>query len=644
MIAFALLALLVGQDTVPDLSPRARAMLDAFPLPRPGQPSIVTRFSSDSVWVGEQVELLTAAWFPRDLRERLRTQPTLRPPSSSGLWSAQAQPKPQLVRTRRAGADVFDLYILHQTHFPLAPGRVVSSAAELMYLLPKSASFFAPEDRKLLQSRATRLTVLPIPAALARELGSGPTARDLRLVWRGPVGGFKAGVPAEVELVVTGQGNTPLWPAPEIVWPTGLRVYPERTEERAWMIDGWHGGEKRFRFTVVADSAGVATLPSVRYPYFDPRSVSVPVASAAPFTLPVLPGGAAVDRKPLPVVASGSTPLATRVVGTGWPVLLLLAAWPAFARLRRRPRRRPRAPSAPSDAEQELRLLLGAPLEAGPERVATALRRRGVTRDDAEQVRRWLAATTRRRYGTAPGDGTLPPPAVEQVLARLRGALLALLFVAGLVGSAVGQARDGVTRYRDGDVIGAARLFAGETEAAPDRPHAWRNLAAARWLGGDDVGAAAAWLRTLALAPRDGLARDAWRDATTIPADVRRLAPSIPVSRDEAVLVALLAWLAAWALRRTRRRVALVVFAVAVAAGGLAGVRTREDRAGRGLVRTTTPLRVSPHPAAPVLGEAGAWGIARIQRIRGSWVLVTVDRGRQGWVPATTVAPLGPLD
>jgi len=147
VIAVALFLTLVAQDTAPELSPRARAMLSRFAPPRSGEVSIATRFSSDTAWLGEQVELVTAAWFPRELRNRLRRTPTLRSPSLSGLWSVQSDRSPSLVASRMVGREIYDLFVAHQTLFPLGPGVIESPPASLSYAVPASTSYFAPEKR-----------------------------------------------------------------------------------------------------------------------------------------------------------------------------------------------------------------------------------------------------------------------------------------------------------------------------------------------------------------------------------------------------------------------------------------------------------------------------------------------------------------
>lgn len=651
MIALALLAALVVQDTTA-LSPRARDMLDRFPLPATaGGVSIAVRFSKDTAWVGEQVELVTAAWFPRELRDRLRRPPTLRGPSLSGLWSVQSQSLPILVETRRARGEVYDLFVMHQTIFPLGAGRIVSPPAMLSYAVPASASYFAPEERVSLNSRAATLQVRPLPAAVAAAVAGGPTTPNLRLTWRGPPDGLRAGTPALVELVATGIGNVTLWPTPSISWPSGVRVYPERTEETTTIISGDRGGEKRFRFTIVADSEGVVTLPAVRYPTFDPRTVSARLVAATAFALPVFRSlGRTGDRTLLPVTGRDEVPFATRLIRTpvtpwvavGVPALLLLFGWS------KRRRRVAVAPaSAPvGDPERELYRLLGTPIEASSERVVAALRQRGIPRPDAEQVRRWLAATGRRRYGPAGGAAPEPPAAVAAVLATLRRATTLALVLLTMAAPLGGQGLDPVSRYKAGDFRGAARLFAAHTVADPRGAGSWRDLGSARWQAGDDVGAVAAWWRALSLAPRDPLTRKAWRDASTLPVSMQRLKPTIPVSRDEFLLLAALSVAAAWGLGRLggRRRTARAAWIAALCFGAMAVARWRREVAPVALVREAIALRVSPHPAAPILAQAAAWALVEVERHDGAWLLVAAPDGRRGWLPKEAVAPLATLD
>lgn len=647
--ALALFATLVAQDTGTGLSPRVRAMLDEFHPPRNGEVALDTRFNVPEAYVGEQVELVTAAWFPRDLRERLRRQPTLRAPTLSGLWSASGTGTPSLVDTRRIDGRLYDLFIAHQILFPLGPGAIEAPSAVLTYAVPSSVSFFAPEDRKSLASRPVSIRILPIPASLTGRLGNGPTARGLRMSWRVGNQAIAAGTPVDVELVVSGTGNVTLWPTPDVSWPVGGRVYGEPTRETVRRAAGMIGGEKRFRFTLVPDSAGVVTLPEVRYPYFDPDVVDVRVATAPALPLVVQPRTARPTRSELPLVAAQRVPLATVIVNRTAPLLWLLAAAPLLLLAwRGRTRRSPPVMAAPLDPVEQLRRVAGRGLMRDPMELERVLRHKGVTAADARAVREWLTARSRHRWARqspAPAD----EPALSRVLALLsrRGPEMLLLAVLLLPAPRLGaQADTAAMRYRAGDAAGAARLFAEAAARTPDRPDAWFNLGLARQGAGDPVGAAAAWLRGLELAPRDGSLRQAFHATPQMPTAVRRLAPLLPVSRDEFILIGLVAWLlAAWAWARQRRRLAggaAVVMALAVVAV-VVRVRTYSDL--RVLVRAAIPLTVSPTPTAPTVATAPVWSLARIVTRRGDWVLIQLDAGdERGWTPVDRVAPLAALD
>ena len=75
------------------LNPRLRSLLERTPPPPRGKAAVALVVSADTVRVGEQVDVVTAAWFPRDLRLQLRRPPTLQPPVIDGVWSyPQAAP------------------------------------------------------------------------------------------------------------------------------------------------------------------------------------------------------------------------------------------------------------------------------------------------------------------------------------------------------------------------------------------------------------------------------------------------------------------------------------------------------------------------------------------------------------------------
>lgn len=651
MIAvLALATALLAQDTT-GLSPLAQAMLPSLPLPRPGEVSVVTRFNTDRAWVGQQVELVTAAWFPRDLRERLRRQPTLRGPTLSGLWNAPGNTAPTLAVTRMIGGQVYDLFVAHQTLFPLGAGTTVAPPAVLSFSVPSSRSFFAPEERRSLESKPTSLRVLPIPERLVAALGDGPTASGLSIRWRLPDGVGHAGTPFGVELVVSGAGNVALWPAPRIEWPAGVRVYDEPVQTTSYRHRGIVSGDKRFRFTLIADSVGVLQLPAVTYPWFDPGRVTVADARAAAADVVVQPALPAVDRPTIAALTSLEIPLASRVVASGWPILALIALLPLVVTAWRRRRRRAVAhyQERRRDRLEELRRLLGPSSAETPAAVELALRRRGVTVGDAREVRDWLAAVSRHRWGR---DPAMPSggAAVDQVLRRLerstsRKALLPLMLLLLIVpGVLAAQWQQGLERYRGGDAAGAARYFSQQLRLTPEATGAWLNLGAARFLDGDDVGSAAAWLQGLERAPRNRRLRAALASIPQLPRTINRNIPLVPLSRAELALLTLAAWLATALLWRRARRTALTFLIVTLVAAAMFAGRTWTMNRALALARSGTTLRISPVISAPVGTTVQRWTTVTIERSQLGWKLVRTPSGERGWVDSGRLASLSRID
>jgi hypothetical protein len=237
-----------------------------------------------------------------------------------------------------------------------------------------------------------------------------------------------------------------------------------------------------------------------------------------------------------------------------------------------------------------------------------------------------------------------PPPAINEVLGLLRrsAAVLVLLLIAIPLH---GQETDAVSRYRGGDYAGAARAFEGVVRLDPHAAVAWRDLGSARWLDGDDVGATAAWITALRLAPRDPLLELAWQAAATAPSDVRSLAPRIPVSRDELILLTLAGWLGVWGCLAFRaRRVALGVGVLTLFCLATAVSRSRAEQLPIALIRPGAVLRIAPTAASPSISAVSPWSIAEVDDHRDAWVIVTMADGTRGWLPDASIAPIGPLD
>src|SRR6185437_5326482 len=166
---------------------------------------------------------------------------------------------------------------------------------------------------------------------------------------------LRAGEPVAITFRLSGDGNPALWPAPEIQWPSGVRAYPDRTDEHLSVNEGRLGGIKTFRYTVVPDSSGPLPLPAANYVYFDIGTRAFQTSALAADRLMVAAGEEATASRPLPpdLLTPEGPPLARglTVAIPIWVWLLIGAAPPVGFLSRRVLRRRRRRPAAPTPTD-----------------------------------------------------------------------------------------------------------------------------------------------------------------------------------------------------------------------------------------------------------------------------------------------------
>jgi len=651
------------------LSPRLRALLGHAAAPPAGQPAVDLLVSADTVRVGEQVDVATAAWFPRDLRLQLRRPPTLQPPVINAVWSFPQTTPSGIAATRNFRGRWYDLFVAHQVVFPLVAGTIDIPRATLKYSTPVALQFFSQEERFALSSEADTLVVLPLPAA-GRPAGfSGAIGSHLTLDRHVDPPSATVGEGVAVELRLSGDGNTALWPNPELHWPEDVRAYLERVDERVTTTEGRVGGTKTFRYLVVPDSVGALALPAVRYAYFDLASdhyqeLAVPAAS-----LPVSARGESAAAAALPpaLVREGGPALAWSLAhGVGdWVWLALLVVPPLLlsVRIRRplRPKRR-RAPAPPSDlrsAEEALDDMVQA-LAPDPDRrfgpaLAAAVRAAGADSELAGRVTAVRERLLARRYGppaSAAEDARLAAEAHE-VVRRLGGSLrgwrgrgAAALLMLAMVAPPPLRAQNPAPEqlYERGALHAAADAFARRAADEPAVAGHWYNLGATYYRLGERGRAEAAWLRARRLEPRGSSVRRALE--LTPPADVAsaRWVWSPPVTPEELLLAGALGWIVGWlgwVLRpRARERwLVLLVFAGTAVIGGLA-LRAWYRRP-LAIVLDDATLRLSPHGRAPALAPVEEGTAVRVVEQVPGWVLVLAAGGREGWLPDAAVAAIG---
>lgn len=664
MIAQALLLLQAAMPTS-TIATRVESMLGRSEYPREGDVAVITTASTDTVYVGDQVEVITVAWFPTSVRERLRRPPTLRPPSLNGVWSLPVVTLPGVAARRVVGETNYDLYASHQVVFPVTPGRLTIPSADLAFSSPASRQFFGDERREDRRSRERTVVVLPLPDARRPDGFDGPVARGLQLRWRIASPNARVGELLAVDLLLTGEGNLALWGPPEVDWPAGVRVYPDRDTESP----GWRGarlaGTRQFRYLLLPDSAGSVTLPEIRYPHFDPLQGSYRTATAPAVLIPILPPATPGEiRAPpplLPEVAPawtdrlGSPPAGVLIGGLLLAPLLVLATlgW----RRRAAARVAPVTAQALSRFELVLSRLAGASGRRKQGAMDAALRRAGVHREEAAravELHQRIRALRYARPESRSGSETELAEESARWLARLPAALLrktlgaaVLLLVGGGGGMAAAQEPSPTALFAEGAweaaAVAQARRMTPETGSA----EAWYNLGAMRWMAHQDAAAAAAWLEALRLSPRNPSIRRGWEELALRHQQVRGWEPALALSLGELVLAGLALWwvgfgLLAW--RWPRRRVALAL----ASAGALVLVVGMGTRASRqrpeAFTVTTVPLREAPHGLAATSGTVGGVTLVRLEDRDGAWVRIRDPLGRSGWLPASAVVAMRGLD
>jgi len=651
------------------LNARVRRLLERAPPPRRGQPAVVLIVSDNTVRVGQQVDVVTAAWFPRDLRVQLSNPPTLHPPVIDGVWTYPQSAPAAVAATRTIGGVVYDLFVSPQIVFPLVPGTVTIPAAALRYSAPGVLSLLGQVERVAVTSAPETLLVQPLPAAGRPADFSGAVGTGLKLERRMASGAATAGQAVTVEYVLSGEGNTALWPAPEVHWPASARAYTERVEEKVAMTDGRLGGSKIFRYLVVPDSLGVLHIPEVRYAYFDLASDRYAEVAAGAAAISVTPADevAATAALPPALLAPGppawSWRLAHDVPVAAWLLLLLLPPL-AIVVYDRLPRRRPRAAVVPASdslavAEQRLDHAVDAvvpdpTLRAG-RGLGPALRAAGLDAAvvaEVLQVRERLLASRYAPWRESDPRLIADVDALTQRLAqsrhRWRGelAVMVLLFAALGLGIArptmlVAQAPSPEQLYETGSLSAAVRGFESRTVAEPAVAAHWYGLGASYYRLGLKSNAAAAWVRAERLDPR----------ANTIRRALRLVPPSDPISArwlwvpplrpEELLLAGLVGWMIGWfgwvgrPRVRDRWAVLLVFSAIAV----LSGVALRYwYQRPVALVVDGATLRLSPYGRAPEIAKLDAGSAVLELQSRADWVLVRTPDDREGWLTVASVA------
>ena len=649
----------------PALTPLAHALVDAAPPPeRTDRVALTLVVPTDTVLAGQQLDVVAAAWFPRELRNRLHRPPQVTLETPQRVWAYPAARSSDVAASRLVRGSWLDLYVAHQVVFPLAAGRVVIPPASVEFAVPTTFSFFSREERYALQSDSVTIVVLPLPA-------EGRLADDRRVTGRGLVlavdvqpADARVGEPLEVTTTVAGVGNVALWPEPSLRWPPGFRPYPAEPDARIDWQGGRISGSKVFRYLVVPDSAGTFVLPELRYLYYDLGRGGYAVAGAAPRTLVVAPGAEPRAARALPPLApvggeAWASAVARDLFPWGWGALLCAPPLIALA-WRRRSRPRGEVEPAPSVApqvtrlgrlEREFHVVLASHVSDLVARdgdgLARALRAAGIESAVADHIMRLRDRLRAARYGPhGLGDAAELAAELEQVLRVLeadphggrRVRLFSMLCLAVLLAPRGGLAQgpSAEALYAAGALRAAADSFAARAAADPRIAAHWYNVGATLYRAGADGKAAAAWAVAARLAPRDRMIQRARELLPAPDATSERLLTVGIGAPGEWGLVAAACWVGLWAVlaRQRRPRALLLGLAVCVAVAGTQAAREtlRRQQALAVVTNPATPVRVAPYGGASAVATLEAGAALLVERRDGRWLEVRRPDGIHGWL------------
>lgn len=658
-------------DPVDQFTPFVASLIPLLQPPEGDEVTVSILTSADSVLLGEQLDLVVVAWFPRALRSRLRNPPTLDPPQVQGAWTYSRNSPAGVVSTREVAGEVYDLYVHHQTVFPLSVDGFEIGRASVTYNLPLSFSFLSRELRYVVQSQVPQLQILTPPLAERPENFQGAVAKGLEMDLE--VGGaeLEVGEAGNVAIVLSGTGNVALWPEPTINWPGTLSVYPSNVTFDVLSVDGVIGGTKRFNYLVVPDSAGVHRITPEAYSYFDLETSSYEIvrAGAQELASPLSSGRIASRPTALGLAEVGGMGIADGVL-RGFPVWMwiLIAALAPLGALAttvraNRSKRTERTANPPTPIEEAARRLGEIFDTIVPEWTVSdgttfeeALCAAGLERSLATHAVRLRERLSEALYGPeGSSDSEELLAEVQEVTGVLNRALVVggpahsglpianvmLLFLL-LPGAAWAQANTAETLYGAGAYIGSAESFASRATLEPRVASNWINLGNARYMAGDETRARISWVRAARIAPRNWKLR---RSLSLVGRGDRRTRTMMWISLvtpAEALALGIGCWFLGWlmfGLGKRNTMTAGVLLAAVLFAGYGFFVSRSYDSTVAVVLNAATPLRSAPYGVAEAVNSLDGGTAVKITDAEGPWLLVR--RGNsEGWLLSTEVERL----
>jgi len=241
----------------------------------------------EEVFVGEQ------ATFSVYLMSRvdLTSVDQLTLPKLDGVWTEELDSPTQLAGEQRIIDGVlYRAYLLkRRALFPMKPGTLDIGRVEA----DVTTGFLFAGHRIHRKSRPLTLHVKALPEGAPPGFAPSNVGRWTLSV-ESEETTVKLGEPATVRVTLEGAGNLRNITLPRLTGPEPLKIYDPTPSDKIGTSRGRVEGRRTTEYLVMPQQTGTFTLPTLSFPYFDPKRGEYDIAQSEPITLTVEPGSGAV--------------------------------------------------------------------------------------------------------------------------------------------------------------------------------------------------------------------------------------------------------------------------------------------------------------------------------------------------------------
>lgn len=190
--------------------------------------------------------------------------------------------------------------------------------------IPGSVPAGGRHDEKItVESKPVQIEVKPLPENGRPVSFSGAVGNFMidGFVEKDSLSADDAG---KLKILLSGEGNMVLLPAPEVAWPKGLEGYEPVTKEGLNRLAVPVSGSKIFEYSFTASKEGSYTIPPVVFSYFDIDSGKYKSVSTKPFVIHIAKG---TGKRP--AIAANTTGMpesfARKIFSRRWMIIVPVA-------------------------------------------------------------------------------------------------------------------------------------------------------------------------------------------------------------------------------------------------------------------------------------------------------------------------------